>query len=167
MLPTTKGRGVMDWKIELVAILVSDVGLGGSLLHREGRLQPRPRPQGQRRGSLRSADASLFGLFDRPGDRDLAVRAWFRPGYTDGRLEHKRRTRGAGRAGCGGQRDPGVRLGLVRLLQRSGRQQLGRATDSLLAVTLVSRSRGVHGEYCLAHFQSGEESPAEGVANGD
>jgi hypothetical protein len=34
-------------------------------------------------------------------------------------------------------------------------------------VTLVSRRRGVHREYSLAHFQPGQESPAEGVANGD
>jgi len=34
-------------------------------------------------------------------------------------------------------------------------------------VTLISRWRGVHREYGLAHFQSGQESPAEGVANED
>jgi hypothetical protein len=34
-------------------------------------------------------------------------------------------------------------------------------------VTLVCWRRGVHREYSLAHLQPGQESPAEGVANGD
>jgi hypothetical protein len=34
-------------------------------------------------------------------------------------------------------------------------------------VTLVCWRRGVHREYSLAHLQPEQESPAEGVANGD
>jgi hypothetical protein len=39
--------------------------------------------------------------------------------------------------------------------------------DVPASVTLVSRRRGVHREYSLAHFQPEQESLAEGVANGD
>src|SRR5262249_45307904 len=97
------------------------------LLRRAGRIQRRPRPHGQRRDPLRAADAARLCVLDRPRRGHLVGRAGLAAGAADrgaGRRRRARRARGPRRRG---QRRAGLPMGLVRLLQRPGRQRLGPA----------------------------------------
>ena len=116
----------MEWKLELVAIPVSDVdrakafytekvGFNADHDHRvsdEVRFV-QPTPPGSAcsialgTGISRAEPGSVQGMQMVVPDVEAA--------------------RGARRARGGGQRGTGVRLGLVRVLQRPGRQRLGRA----------------------------------------
>ena len=115
----------MDWKLELVIDPRHGRRSREGVLHRQGRLHRRPRPRGHRRASVRPADAAGVGLLDRARDGHHGVGARVGPGLqlvvsdVEGRPRRARRARGRR------QRGPGVRLGLVRLLRRPGRQPLG------------------------------------------
>src|SRR6266508_5105705 len=104
-------------------------GPGEGLLHREGRVPPGPRPPGHRRAPIRPADASRFGLLHRPGNGARRHAARIRQGPPAGGPGHPRSARRAPGTRAGGRRGPGVPLGLVRLLQRPGRQRLVRPAD--------------------------------------
>ena len=130
-LPSSWVRvGPMDWKLELVAVPVSDVDRAKSLLHRQGRLQCRPRP--------RVSDEIRFVQLTPPGSAcSIALGEGIveaPPGSAQGLqlvvVGHRGGSRRARRAWGRGQRRPGVPLGLVRLLQRPRRQRLGRAADT-------------------------------------
>ena len=115
----------MDWKLELVAVPVSDVDRAKAFYADQVGFNARPRPPRQRRPPLRPDDTTRLGLLDR--DRERLTDA--APGSVGG-LQIVVSDVTAARAelegrGVDGVRGPGVPVGQVRLLQRPGRQRLG------------------------------------------
>src|SRR3954471_15016306 len=108
------------------------------------RLQRRPRPPGHRRPALRAAHSAGLGVLDRDRAADQDGPGLGR-GPSGGGRERGRRPRGARRARRRGERSPGVPLGPLRLLQRPGRQRLGRAgaDPAGLVRVLFASTRGV------------------------
>src|SRR5262245_568803 len=104
-------------------------GPGEGLLHREGRLQRRPRPSGQRRAALRAADPARVAHVHLARDRPHRHAARVPAGPADGGVGHRGRARRARRARRRRQRGPALPVGLVRVLQRSRRERLGGAED--------------------------------------
>ena len=117
----------MDWKLELVAVPVTDVDRAKAFYVDQVGFHADHDHRGQRAAALRAADAAGLGVLDRPGHRDLDDGAGFGAGSADRRRRRRRRPRRARRPGRGGQRGPGLRLGPVRVLLRSRRQRLGPA----------------------------------------
>ena len=126
-LATATGE-IVEWRLELVQVPVSDVDRAKSVLHRQSRLQCRPRPPGERRDALRAADAtrSPTSIAIGAGITDMA------PGSLQGlqmvvadidaaRAELVARTSTSATSSTS--------MGIVRLLQRSRRERLGRASD--------------------------------------
>lgn len=55
----------MDWKLELIAVPVSDVDRAKAFYTEQVGLQRGPRPYGQRRSPLRAAHTARLGVLDR------------------------------------------------------------------------------------------------------
>ena len=68
-------RQSMDWKLELIAIPVTDVDRAKAFYTEKVGLRRRPRPCRQRRDALRAADAARVGVLDRDRHRDHRVGA--------------------------------------------------------------------------------------------
>ena len=115
----------MDWKLELIAIPVSDVDRAKAFYVERGRFQCRPRPCGQRRGPLRPADAARVGVLHCARQGGHRRPAGLGSGNADGRRGHRGSARRACRTWRRGQRDPRPSVGLVRVLRRPRRQPLG------------------------------------------
>ena len=83
---------------------------------------------GHRPAAVRAAHAAGIELLDRPRHRYHRVGPELRAAAARG-LGRPRRPCGAGRARGRRERRPGLRLGLVRLLRRSGRPTAGRSSS--------------------------------------
>ncbi len=116
----------MEWKLELVAIPVSDVDRAKAFYTEKVGFNADH--------DHRVSDEVRFVQLTPPGSAcSIALGTGIsraEPGSVQGMqmvVPDVEAARGARRARDGGQRGPGVHLGLVRVLQRSGRQRLGRA----------------------------------------
>ena len=129
----------MDWKLELVAVPVTDVDRAKSFYADKVGFNADH--------DHRVSDEIRFVQLTPPGS---ACSIALGTGITDAKPGAVRglqmvvadihAARGTHRAGRAGQRGPGVPLGFLRLLRRSGRQRLGRSAACPAELTL-GRSR--------------------------
>ena len=121
-----RGGGTMDWKLSC-----GDPGVDVDAPRRSTSRRPASTPDHDTRhrpAAVRAAHAAGIELLDRPRHRYHRVGPWLRAAAARG-LGRPRRPCGAGRARGRRERRPGLRLGLVRLLRRSGRATAGRSSS--------------------------------------
>ena len=116
----------MDWKLELVAVPVSDVERAKSFYTEKiGFVADHDH---RVRDDLRFVhfDATGLGVLDRDGRGDRDVDPGVSTGPSTRGPGRRGRPRPAAGTGCGGERRRGIPVGLVRLLPGPRRKRLGR-----------------------------------------
>ncbi len=147
----------MDWKLELITVPVSDADRAKTFYTEMVSFNSDH--------DHRVSDQIRFVHLNPPGSacpiRSHRHAAWLRQGPADGRLRHQRRARRAPSARDRGQRDTGLRLGILHLLQRPGWQRLVSATaaTSQLATNDNARDPNVRDRSAFPMMRGNQTTP--------